>query len=118
MITSYSERIRLSHPPTVLLTHHTLIRRQFPPITSWFRFSGETARLPEKSYNQMTCSSSAATAAGQACLAQKNDASGDLWWHLTAPTLTRPETHASLLLLAAVVIGQQAAPACWSTPPG
>jgi hypothetical protein len=37
-----------------------------------------------------------------------------LWWHLAGhlppPRLTRPETHASILLLAAVAIGPQAAP--------
>jgi len=37
-----------------------------------------------------------------------------LWWHLAGrlppPKLTRPHTHASILLLAAVAIGPQAAP--------
>ena len=42
------------------------------------------------------------------------DNPASLWWHLAEhlppPNLSRPETHASILLLAAVVIGGEAAP--------
>lgn len=60
----------------------------------------------------------AATPAGR----RLRDNPAGLWWHLAGHVppakLSRPETHASLLLLAAVAIGPEAAPDPWSTPPG